>query len=495
MASLPVGYESAELRLRESAEPRHRGSAHAVAEPRRAPKVWAVGGGKGGVGKSVVSANLAVALASRGLRCAIVDVDLGGANQHTVLGVDRPKRSLADFFAGRVQTLSELLVPTAVPNLSLVSGARGGLDIANPRYAEKLKLLRHLRQLDVSHVIVDLGAGSSFNTLDPFIAADERVLVVAPEPTAIENAYHFLKSAFFRSLRDIAKDETARPILEACLAGARCQSLTPRELIREVALRAPELGRALAARAHEFGPALIVNQADTAAHRRVGFEMSLAARKHLGTPLRYVGGLPLDAAVPTAVTRQKPVLQLFPGAAFSQELDRTLRRLQEGKTLDERTAPPDWSVRADTPTVSTHGLAATSVKAPVLEGARPRVQQRPMEPMPMSALPPLDLERPAAYLRRCRESLGLGLAQMGERTQIRHLARLEGMVLDALPPLPYVEAQVRAYAEAMGVTQAESLAAHYIAEVKRQLEPAAPSVRQRASRALRLAVLPRRHGS
>lgn len=476
MANLPVDRESSDA-------------------PRRAPKVWAVGGGKGGVGKSVVSANLAVSLASRGLRCAIVDVDLGGANQHTVLGVQRPPKSLSDFFSGRVKSLSELLVPTAVPNLSLVSGARGGLDIANPRYAEKLKLLRHLRRLDVSHVIVDLGAGSSFNTLDPFIAADERVLVVAPEPTAIENAYHFLKAAFFRSLREIAKDENARPVLEACLAGARCQSLTPRELIREVALRDPELGRALVARSHQFGPALIINQADTAAHRRIGFEMSLAARKHLGTPLRYVGGLPLDAAVPTSITRQRPVVQLFPGCAFSQELDRTLRRLQDGTTLDERTAPPDWSVRADTPAISTHGLAATPVKPPTLEGARLRGNRTPVAPMPTAKLPPLDLERPAAYLRRCREALGLGLVQMGERTQIRHLARIEGMVVDALPPLAYVEAQVRAYAEALGVTQAECLAAHYVVELKRQLEPDADGVRQRARRALRLAVLPRRHAS
>src|SRR5574342_354126 len=61
-----------------------------------APRIWAVGGGKGGVGKSVVAASLAAAIAGTGRRCAVIDVDLGGANLHTLLGVSRPRRTLSD---------------------------------------------------------------------------------------------------------------------------------------------------------------------------------------------------------------------------------------------------------------------------------------------------------------------------------------------------------------------------------------------------------------
>ena len=87
-----------------------------------APRIWAVGGGKGGVGKSAVASSLACAIAGTGRRCTLIDADLGGANLHTLLGVPRPRRTLSHFLSGEVQSLADLLVPTSVPNLSLVSG-------------------------------------------------------------------------------------------------------------------------------------------------------------------------------------------------------------------------------------------------------------------------------------------------------------------------------------------------------------------------------------
>ena len=103
----------------------------------RAPRIFAVGGGKGGVGKSIVASNLALALAATGQRTAVVDVDLGGANLHTLFGVTRPRATLADFVRGDVADLAELLVPTSVPDVALISGARALPDMANPKYAHK----------------------------------------------------------------------------------------------------------------------------------------------------------------------------------------------------------------------------------------------------------------------------------------------------------------------------------------------------------------------
>ena len=97
-------------------------------------RLLAIGGGKGGVGKSVLAVGLAWALASRGHSCTLIDADLGAANVHTLLGMEMPQRTLADLFHKRVDHLEEILEPTHHPRLHLVSGAQGMLEAANLPY-------------------------------------------------------------------------------------------------------------------------------------------------------------------------------------------------------------------------------------------------------------------------------------------------------------------------------------------------------------------------
>src|SRR5262245_10817033 len=95
--------------------------------PAGAPHLLAVGGGKGGVGKTLLVANLAAALAQAGRRVVAIDTDLEGANLHTVLGVPVPRASLADFVAKRESDLRKLLVDTPIPGLRLIAGTHGHL--------------------------------------------------------------------------------------------------------------------------------------------------------------------------------------------------------------------------------------------------------------------------------------------------------------------------------------------------------------------------------
>ena len=176
-----------------------------------------MGGGKGGIGKSLLTASLGFQLARMGKRVVLVDADLGAANLHTCLGLPGPERTLADFIQRRVERIEDVVVDTGVPGLRLISGASDFLGAANIKYVQKVRVLNRIRALDVDVVLLDLGAGTSFNIIDFFLISDVSILTVVPEPTSIENGYRFIKSALYRRLRNVATHEGVRQIVDAAL--------------------------------------------------------------------------------------------------------------------------------------------------------------------------------------------------------------------------------------------------------------------------------------
>jgi flagellar biosynthesis protein FlhG len=290
--------------------------------PIKGPRVWAIGGGKGGVGKSVIAANLATQLARDGSRVALVDGDLGGANLHTLLGMPSPATNLSDFISRRVANLSDIMSPTPIENLWLVSGAKALVETANLNFGQKSKLLRHINQLDADHVILDLGAGSTFNVLDFFLAARKGVLVVVPEPTSIENAYHFLKAAFFRKLkRAQPRDQVQAAVKEIMKGSARNSVRTPRDLISRVWSIDPEVGAALVVEASSFRPALVVNRVTHPSHEKLGHDMVAACRDYFGIRLQLLGSLPADRLVERSVMERKPAAEHYPQIPFVTALN------------------------------------------------------------------------------------------------------------------------------------------------------------------------------
>jgi flagellar biosynthesis protein FlhG len=465
------------------------------AQPGTGPCVWAVGGGKGGVGKSVITANLAIALARRGQRCVVIDADLGGGNLHTIFGVRKPHRTLSDFLSREVAELSDVLCETTIPNLSLVSGARAFLAMANPKHAQKERLLRHLRTLDADHVMLDLAAGSAYNVLDFFLEARRGIVVVVPEPTSLENAYHFLKAAYFRALSRATREPQVRHVVEQVMKErSELDVHSPRELVARVMAFDLTAGRALEDQARLFEPRLIVNQARTPEHRKMGDDIALACREYLGTEVEYLGAVARDEAVHAAVSQRKPVLESRPNSGFARDVEAIAARLLHLDAPNFAQADElsrSYLMRRElygSESLATHGLLSDDDRRAQLDrldhryAEHMRLARAPRlaaETPPLPELPAPDFEQPGEYLRRCRELCRLSLRDLYERTRLGTLEAIEREAFAALPPEPYLGRHVFEYARALGVREADALAASFVRRA-RAARGAAPAEREPA---------------
>ncbi|MDF1537001.1 MAG: P-loop NTPase [bacterium] len=299
---------------------------------RTRPRIWAVGGGKGGVGKTVITANMAICLSQLGFICVALDADLGGANLHTVLGMAGPDRTLSDFIRKEVDSLADTMVQTPFPNLRFISGSRALLEMANPKHTQKEKIIRHITTLDVDFVLLDLGSGSAFNTLDFFLAADEGVLVVLPEPTSVENAYHFIKAAFYRKLKKATKLSGVAEAIDKAMEEKVARGIqSPRTLISNVAQIDPEAGQALMEEAATFCPDIIVNQTRRFDDHNLGNDIVHACRDYFGIEIRHIGSIDEDDSLREAVRLRKAVLEAFPASPFSRSIHAIVRNLLDSK--------------------------------------------------------------------------------------------------------------------------------------------------------------------
>lgn len=293
-----------------------------------AQKVWAVGGGKGGVGKSLVTANVSICLALMGYKVTTIDLDLGGANLHTCLGIPIPERTLSDYLSKRSKNLKDLLTPTPIPNLSIISGAQDDLGIANMRMMQKNKILSRLGELDADYILFDLGAGTTFNTLDFFISSDKGILTVLPEPTSIENTYRFIKSVYYRRLKMIEDLLGIGPLIDQAMnAKLSSNDNTPISLIKKVIEINPDMGNKLKNEVKKFRPKLIVNQVRTQADIDIGFSMKSICKRYFGIELDYIGYLDYDATVWQSVKKRKPLLMEFPNSRLVSNFDKIVHRL------------------------------------------------------------------------------------------------------------------------------------------------------------------------
>jgi flagellar biosynthesis protein FlhG len=270
--------------------------------------VVAVGGGKGGVGKTVIAANLAVALAKLGASVVAIDADLGSANLHTMFGIDRPATTIQALIDGRSNRLDELAIDSGVPRLSLVAGSVATPGAANLQHARKLKLLRHIAKLDADVVVVDCGAGVHYNVVDFFAAADTQLLVSNAQLISLQNAYGFLKASVYRALRQFAKDPERARLLDPPARGAGTELETTSQLLARIALEDPAFAAELARELSQIQVSLLGNQLSDLRELKALSSLSRMISDFLGLRVPVLGGICRRDRIHAAVTQRRPFL-------------------------------------------------------------------------------------------------------------------------------------------------------------------------------------------
>jgi MinD-like ATPase involved in chromosome partitioning or flagellar assembly len=258
-------------------------------------RIISVGGAKGGAGKSVIAANLAVALAQEGRRVVLADLDLGAASQHLLLGVQNSRPGVRALLEGTAADVQEALTPTDVPNLSLLAGGGAVTSAAELSPAAKARLLRKLLWLDAV-VVLDVGAGVGYGALDLFLLGAQKVVVTTTQVTAIHDACSFLKGAVLRTI------ETE--LREAGLPSGEPGKIST--LVERLHEERPELADPVEALLARFGAFLVGNLVDEPAEARVLPSVATMMRESFGVDVPLLGWVPAAATVSGSASDGRP---------------------------------------------------------------------------------------------------------------------------------------------------------------------------------------------
>lgn len=274
------------------------------------PIIISIGGGKGGVGKSTITANVGATLSQRGFSIGFIDADLGGANLHLCLGVRRPRLGLQDYMKGTCKNLDEIALPTLVPNSWLISGASDILELANPNFAQKQKIINNLKKMNADYILVDLGAGSSSHVTDFFAAFPYGIVVTDGLPTSIENAYGYLKNGIVRGMARLfaGNTEIQNRIKNFSDPVSKKGFVTVSELLENLHNDYPQEVISINNWLHQRRCFLILNMVKTAEDVNIGTRFAEMVKKYLAINLHYIGYITFTPEIRTSIKEMKPIM-------------------------------------------------------------------------------------------------------------------------------------------------------------------------------------------
>lgn len=300
-------------------------------------KILPVASGKGGVGKSVLVANLGISLASFGQQTVLIDLDLGGSNLHTYLGLKNKSLGIGNFISERSISFTDVMIRTPYPNLRFVPGDVLVTGTANLTYAQKRRVINQIEKIDADYILLDLGSGSHFNTIDFFLMSNSGVIVTTPQAPAILNAYGFLKNAVFRLLQQMFTSHKRistylADVLKETRPNATPSIATIIESITKISKKAGEEARQKIA---TITPSIVVSMADAPQDMEIVQSLRSLIETNLELDVNCLGLLYYDQIVHQAVIETVPLAIVGRQSLILKEIDRIAQKLVHSERFPE----------------------------------------------------------------------------------------------------------------------------------------------------------------
>jgi flagellar biosynthesis protein FlhG len=307
-------------------------------------RIIPVASGKGGVGKSLVAANLGVAFAQAGQRVVLADLDLGASNLHLVLGQQAPRTGIGTFLNDTKSNFNDVIVDTDVRGLRFIPGDTEIPGTANLKVFQLKALVKRFLALgnDTDILILDLGAGTHQSILDFFLLSGQGIVVSAPVVTAVLNAYVFLKNTVFRLMFTVfGKGTRARAYLEQIRReGSGPQKLYIPQILPEIKKLDPESHDKFMAHLGRLHPRLIMNMVDEPRDADVAMKIRRSCEEYLDLKIEHLGIIYRDSIQDTALQSRLPITLYKPQALLSQAIyriaDKILQSDEDQFTLGEK---------------------------------------------------------------------------------------------------------------------------------------------------------------
>ncbi|MDC7223973.1 MAG: P-loop NTPase [Spirochaetales bacterium] len=307
-------------------------------------KIIPIAGGKGGVGKSVLSTNLSLLLAVNGKKTIVVDLDLGGSNLHTMLGIKNTNKGIGNFISDRSISMEDLIVPTSYDNLSLIPGDVLVYGLGEISFEEKKRIMKGLVELDADYIILDLGAGSSLNVIDFFLISNSGIVVTTPHMTSIMNAFGFLKNVAFRFLqRAFADNKVFTEYFDKSFLERNPGEQKPlKEMLDELRAREPEAVDKAELFLEILQPKIIMNMAEEAGELSIAESLKDLTGRSLSIHSECLGMLFMDKQVSDALKERVPFIMQYPESVTAEGMDRMAKKIILSRRFPEMPLELDY---------------------------------------------------------------------------------------------------------------------------------------------------------
>lgn len=293
-----------------------------------------VASGKGGVGKSLLSANLAIALGQAGKKVLLADLDLGASNLHLVIGQQPPKVGIGTFLTGQSR-FEDIINPTDYENVSFIAGDSEIPGLTSLKASQKNELVKSFSHADADYLILDLGAGTHLTILDMFLLSPQGIVVTAPTVTATLNGYLFLKNTVFRMMYNTFKrGSAAYNYLESLKKDSEAlQKFYIPRLVETLEQIDPASVSLFKSRMSEFRPRLILNMIDDPKDADRAQKIRRSCQQYLGLNLEHLGVIYRDSMQDKALASRLPVVVYKPHSVIGQAIYRIAEKIMQSETL------------------------------------------------------------------------------------------------------------------------------------------------------------------